>query len=200
MTKKAFLDALKQKLSGLPLQEVEERLAFYNEMIDDRMEEGFSEEQAVSDMGLVDDIAEQIIADIPFSKIAKERIKPKRKMKAWEIVLLSLGSPLWLALGIIAFAVILALYVVLWSVVVSLWAVFVALVACAPSGVVIGVFYALNGSVLSGIVLGSVGLVCGGLSIFLFFGCRAVTKGILWLTKRIALGIKKCFVKKEGVS
>ena len=33
---------------------------------------------------------------------------------------------------------------------------------------------------------------CGG-----FFGCNGATKGIAILTKKIALGIKKCFVKKE---
>jgi uncharacterized membrane protein len=40
MTKLQFLMALHEKMSGLPREEVEERLEFYSEMIEDRMEEG----------------------------------------------------------------------------------------------------------------------------------------------------------------
>ena len=47
MTKLQFLLALHDKLAGLPQNEVEERLNFYSEMIEDRMEEGLSEEEAV---------------------------------------------------------------------------------------------------------------------------------------------------------
>ena len=106
MTKMQFLMSLHNKLSGLPQNEIEERLNFYSEMIEDRIEEGVSEEEAVAQIGTVDEIAEQIIADIPLTKIAKEKIKPKRHIKAWEFVLLILGSPLWLSVLIAIFAVI----------------------------------------------------------------------------------------------
>ena len=43
MRKWEFLSTLKNRLSGFPKQEVEERLNFYSEMIDDRMEEGLNE-------------------------------------------------------------------------------------------------------------------------------------------------------------
>ena len=80
MTKIKFLLSLHDKLSGLPQDEVEERLNFYSEMIEDRIEEGFSEEDAVAAVGSVDEIAEQIVAQIPLSKMAMEKIKPKRKL------------------------------------------------------------------------------------------------------------------------
>ena len=41
--------------------------------------------------------------------------------------------------------------------------------------------------------------ILAGLSVFLFFGCKAATKGIVLLTKAIALGIKKSFVGKESL-
>ena len=87
MTKQEFMANLRAKLSGLPTQDVEDRLSFYCEMIDDRTEEGLSEEEAVSAIGSVDEVVSQIIADIPLAKIAKEKIKPKRRLWAWEIVL-----------------------------------------------------------------------------------------------------------------
>ena len=107
MTKMQFLMSLHNRLSGLPRDEIEERLNFYSEMIEDRMEEGLSEEEAVSAVGSVGEIASQIIADFSFAKIAGDRIKPKRHLKAWEIILLALGSPLWLSLAVAVLAVIL---------------------------------------------------------------------------------------------
>ena len=49
MTKKEFLSSLRSKLQGLPPSDIDERISFYSEMIDDRMDEGKSEEEAVSD-------------------------------------------------------------------------------------------------------------------------------------------------------
>ena len=198
MTKQEFLCELKKTLSGLPKQDVEERLNFYSEMIDDRTEEGQTEEEAISDIGSVDEISAQIIADIPFTKIATERVKPKKQLKMWEIVLLVLGSPIWLSLAIAAFAVILSLYMVLWSLIVSVWAIFVSLTACAIGGVIAGILLAIGGDGLTAIAIVGVSFVCAGLAIFLFFGCKATTKGIIHLTQKIALGIKKCFIKKEN--
>ena len=98
MTKLNFILALNDKLSDLPKQEVEERLNFYAEMIEDRIEDGLSEEEAVAAVGTVDEIAKHIIKDIPLTKIAIEKIKPKRRLKTWEIVLLIAGAPLWIRL------------------------------------------------------------------------------------------------------
>lgn len=191
MSKQAFLARLRKELSGLPKDDIEERLAFYEEMIDDRTEEGLSEEEAVSAAGAIDEIVAQTIADISLPKIARERLLPKRRLKAWEIVLLALGSPIWLSLGIAAAAVILALYVSLWAVIVSLWAVFGALAACVLVSVPTCVISIAGGSAASGFAVFAAGIVCMGLSIFMFFGCKAITKAIFMQTKRIAIGIKK---------
>ncbi len=194
MTKLNFLLELHERLSRLPQNEVEERLTFYIEMIEDRMEEGLSEEAAVSAVGSIDEIAAQIIAEI--SPVAKEEVKPKqKKRKACQIVLLVLGSPLWLTLVIAAFAVVLSLYISLWAVIISLWAVFGACVGCAFGGIAGGVCFAIGGYGHSGIVLIAAGLICAGLSIFAFCGCKAVTKGTLRLTKNI---FQKSFRKKEA--
>ena len=63
MHKHEFLAQLRKGLSGLPRDDVEERLSFYSEMIDDQMEEGLSEEEAVSAAGSVDEIVAQTIAE-----------------------------------------------------------------------------------------------------------------------------------------
>ena len=48
MTKLEFLTTLAEQLSSLAGEERQKTLDFYNEMIDDRLEEGMSEEQAVA--------------------------------------------------------------------------------------------------------------------------------------------------------
>ena len=197
MRKQEFLGQLRKGLSGLPKDDIEERLTFYSEMIEDRMEEGLSEEEAVSAVGSVEVIVSQVVADIPLTKIAKEKIKPKRQLKAWEIVLLVLGSPIWLSLGIAAFAVILSLYISLWAVIISLWAVFASLAACSIGGVLACVIFTVGGNGTSGLAMLAAGIVCAGLAIFMFYGCKAVTDGTLILTKKMAIWTKNCFIKKE---
>lgn len=199
MNKQEFLVQIRKGLSGLPKEDIEERLAFYSEMIDDRMEDGVTEEEAVSAVGSVDEILTRVAAEASLAKKPKERIKNKRRLSAGEIVLLVLGSPIWLSLGIAAFAVILSLYISLWAVIISLWAVFVSFIGCAFGGIVAGLVIACSGNVLSGFAILAAGIVCAGLSVFTFYGCRAAAKGCLILTKKSAVLIKSCFIKKEGV-
>lgn len=197
MRKAEFLEQLRRGLCGLPQEDMEDRLTFYGEMIEDRMEEGLSEEEAVSAVGAVDEIVKQVIADTPFAKIAKERIRVKRRLKAWEIVLLALGFPIWISLAISAVAIVFSLYVSLWSVIVSLWSVFGSMVACSFGGVVAGIVFVCRGDVLHGLAMLAAGSVCAGLSIFAFYGCKAGTRGILVLTKNMAIWIKNGFIRKE---
>ncbi len=197
MNKQEFLERLRKGLSGLPQQDIEERVTFYSEMLDDRIEEGMSEAEAINAIGTVDTIITQTLADTPLTKLVKEKAKPKRALKAWEIVLLVLGSPIWLSLGIAVFAVILSLYASLWAVIISLWTVFGSFTGCAIGGVVAGIVIACSGNALSGIAMIAAAIVCAGLSIFIFYGCKAATKGCLILTKMIAVWVKDCFIKKE---
>lgn len=196
MNKQEFLAQLRKGLSGLPQEDIEERLTFYGEMLEDRMEEVFPEEEAVAAIGDVDEIVLQTVAEIPLAKIAKERIKPKRSLRAWEIVLLALGSPIWLALGLAA-AVVFALYLALWAVVAALWAVWGAIAVCAVGSVPVCVVLAARGGIAGGLAILAAGFVCAGLSIFLFYGCREATRGILALTKKITIGIKNSLIRKE---
>lgn len=198
MTKAEFITELKKRLSGLPMRELEESLSFYGEMIDDRIEDGLPEEDAVKDVGEISEIAEQIISEIPLTTLAKERIKPKRRIKAWETVLLVLGSPIWLSLLIAAFAVTVSVYAVLWSVIVSVWAAFGAFVGGSVGGVGAFAVFVCTADIPSALVMLSGGAVCAGLAIFTFIGCKAATGGIVRLTVKIPLTVKKLFVKKEA--
>ena len=200
MTKLKFLLALHDQLSGLPQADVEERLSFYTEMIEDRMEEGLSEEEAVAAVGSIEEIAAQIRADLSPAAPAAKAQKPKKELGAWAIVLLVLGSPVWLSLLIAAFAVVFSLYVTLWSLVVSLWAVFASMIGCAIGGILGGIGFLTTGHRLVGIALLGAGAVCAGLAILAFLGCKVATKGAAKLTKSTFISIAKCFNKEAGAT
>lgn len=195
MTKLDFIFALEKKLSTLSPEDVQEHLQFYIEMIEDRMEEGLSEEEAVAAVGTVDEIAAQIIENCS----PKQTVKQKRKYKTWEIVLLILGAPLWVPLLISAIAVVFSLYAVLWSVIISLWAVFVSFIGVAITGFASGAGLIFSNNPLGGIALIGSALVCTGLAILMFFVCKLATKGTIILTKKIILWVKNGFKRKEKV-
>ena len=194
MNKQVFLAQLSEKLSHLPKEEVTERLTFYSEMIDDRMEEGLSEEEAVRAIGLTEELFLQM--DLPTVKSVKELAKRKCKWKAWEIVLLVLSAPLWVSLLIVALAVIFSLYVSLWSVIVSLWSVFASAIGCSIGSIATGVSLTCSDNGAGGITMLGAGILCAGIAIFLFYGCQAATKGVCVLTKKISQWIKGCLVRK----
>jgi hypothetical protein len=92
-----------------------------------------------------------------------------------------------------------SLVVSLWAVVVSLWAVFVSLVACAVALPIAAVYFVCIGYTLSGLAVIGTSLVCAGLAIFFFYGCKLITKGMALLTKLATISLKKCFHRKEAV-
>ena len=197
MTKNEFLSILKKRLSNLPYEDVEKSLEYYEEIIEDRIEDGDSEEEAVKGLGSIEEIENEIISNMPLSKIVVQKIKPKRKMSAIEIVLLILGSPIWLALLISLFAVFISAYAVLFSVVVVIYSLTISLIVMAGVGVLSLITFIIKANyILAGASISLV-LICVGLFIFLFYGSKLVTNGTLILTKKIILWIKNCFIKKE---
>jgi uncharacterized membrane protein len=197
VTRQEFLSKLEKRLLEIPKQNRDEILELYGEMIDDRIEEGLTEEAAVCNIGNVDEIAEQIIADVSSVKAFETRTKPKKRLRAWHIVLLVLGSPVWIPLAVAAFVVALSLYGVLWSLVSVVWVVFVTLAACAVGGIISGTIFIVRGLGASGIAMIGASLACAGLAIFSFIGGKASGVGVVRLTRATVSGIKKCFVGKE---
>ena len=63
MTREIFLHDLKNALNGLNEEEIDSVLAYYNEMIDDRVEAGMTEEDAVNAMESVQEIASRVLSE-----------------------------------------------------------------------------------------------------------------------------------------
>lgn len=65
MNKEKFLAALRRRLRVLPADEAERILAYYREMIEDKVESGWAEEDAVREYGSVSALARKILAENP---------------------------------------------------------------------------------------------------------------------------------------
>ncbi len=196
MNKSDFLAALRERLNGVPEEDINKSLDFYGEMIDDRVEDGMSEEEAVGALGSMEEIINQILSEVSLPKLVKEKVKPKQALKAWEVVLLVLGAPVWVPIILALCSVVLSCYLVVWVMIISLYALDLS-VAFSGLAMVVTAFVALvqGQFAVFGMMFGC-GLMAVGLSILLFFGFNLVTKGILWLSKKILIGIKGLFIKK----
>ena len=194
MKKREFLHELRSSLKGLNDDDIDEKISFYSEMIDDRMEEGYSEEDAVNDIGTVDDIILDVAKDTKLLSLLRQRVKPKRKIRAFEVILLILGFPLWfpllLTFMILAFVFMFMFYIldiVFFSVDLSLGA------AGISALIVTGLFLAKGNGFNVGYT--GMGLLGIGASILLFFACVYFSKFSFRITKKGLIGIKSWFIR-----
>ena len=196
MNREDFLAELEQRLAGLPAEDREERLSFYNEMIDDRLEDGLSEAEALASLGTPEAVAAQVLAEVPMSVLVREKVKPREKPWGWEVILIILGFPIWFSVLVAVLAVGFSLYVCLWAVVLCAWAVAVSLFAGALGCLGFAGLYMLRRNPGgAGCSLGAA-LVCAGLALVWTAACVAITRGAAKLTKGIWLDIKTLLGRK----
>lgn len=198
MTKTKFLAALASQLAGLPEADIQRFLDYYSEMIDDRMEETGDEAEAIAALGMPDSIAEQILSEYPLPKLVKQKMKPRRKMAAWEIVLLCVGSPIWLSLLIGAFVIVISLYAVAFSLVVSFFAGSVACGGFTIGALVQAVLLFVGGSWKAGLLYLGMTLTAIGLGFYLWQLALLIAKAVIRLTKLMVLAIKRRLIRKEA--
>ena len=193
MTKTEFLNALKVGLSDLPRGEREERVNFYREMIDDRMEEGLSEEEAVSGIGTVSGIVSQILSERPVKRSKPKPAKRGGGRVGW-ILLIVLGFPVW-------FPVLLSLFLsaeaILFSLWIALWSADFALAGFSVLGLASAVVTLFEGNFPTAVAMLGMSAFSAGLSILCFYGCIAGTVGLWRLMGRILSGFGAAFKRKE---
>ena len=194
MTKLIFLNTLQSKLAGLPEEDIANRISFYSEMIDDMVDDGKSEEEAINEIGSVDDIVDEIAQDTPLLKLVKEKVKPKRQLRAWEIVLIVLGFPLWFPLVLVALILLLVAYILIWIMVIVTYTVETSLVVASIGSFVAFIAYMVHGDF--NLMTLAASIMCSGGATLLLFGCIGATKGTIKLSKTIFRKIKSSIIRK----
>ncbi|MEG0017015.1 MAG: DUF1700 domain-containing protein [Gordonibacter sp.] len=196
MNKIEFLTELRRALGKLPSYEVEQSLTFYAEMIDDRMEDGMGELEAVAALGPIPGIAAQIIAETP--AIPKAIAKANTGSRTLNIVLLAVFSPVWVPLALALTLAALAVYVSIWVVIALLWVTVICLMLFLPLSIVGLVYFAATGFPLSGVWMLGCGLAVAGIGLFAWLGMTVVSKSLVQLTHSFARWIKGLFVRKRN--
>ena len=197
MDKESYLARLREALYGLPEAEIEESLAYYAEQIEDRMEDGLNEEEAVAQLPAPEDAAQELLLDQPLARVVAARVKPKRRLGAWEIVLLVLGSPVWLPLLLTLAILVLTAYLLIWVVALVLWTVDLSAAAAALGGVIGMVAGILQRNMNLELVSVGTALVGAGLAILFFFASLWATKASARLGKALVRALKAQIIGKE---
>lgn len=197
MNKEVFLHQLRIRLSQLPEEEIQKRLDYYAEIIDDMAEDGISEEDAAAGFGDINEIAQKIMQEVPLPTLMKSKVKPKNGWSTTAIVLAVVGSPLWLCLLFAFIAVVCSVYLVIWASILCVYAVVLSLGVCglyflykAFTLLTVGIGYSL-------LTFGS-GLALLGLCLLSVLAAKAVTVYLLKGTKWFALQVKGLFIRKEA--
>ena len=193
MNKIDFLTELEKKLKGLPKSEIDSRISFYDEMIDDMVEDGKTEEQAIQEIGGVDGVVEEIAKDIPLSTLVKEKMKPKRRISGLEIALLIIGFPLWFPLVLTGIILLFVGLLLTWVFVLVAYAIELSFLVYGPASIVAFFMFLSQGDMYL-IHLG-MGLVSIGFAILMWYVCKYLTKITFLFNKKLLLGFKKALIK-----
>ena len=195
MNKAQFMKQLEQNLAQLPWEEIRKRIDYYEEMIDDRMEEGMTEAEAVAAMGDPAEIARQILGEMPVGTLVKTRMRPRNGWTVTAIVLVILGAPLWLPLLITAVCLVGSLLLAAVCVVIAFYAVVFGL----GLGGIAAFFYSfvLMGEGLGfGLFAMGAGMLLAGLSCLGILAAFLVTRGAIVGSRWLYGKLKKLLIKK----
>ena len=210
MTKEQFLSELQNRLSFLPSSEVAPFISYYREMIEDRMEEGMSETDAVAGLGDIGRIVEVIQYEMPVTslvvssvreKTSEAKAKAESRWPAWGkglvIALLIIGSPIWVSLLVAGLGLLVGLLAAKLAIIVAVAAVVLAMAVGSVAALVIGCAN-LFSQPAAGIALIGAGLLGVGLTILAYLLAVIIIKGIIQLIKLLFHWLKGLFVKKEA--
>jgi len=175
MTKSEFLFELQSRLSSLSDEEKSKTTLFYSEMIEDRIEDGMTEEEAIDGLGSIDKIVSEALG----TEDAKPMNEGKKRstLPTWLIVLLAV---IWIPVSVCVICAAFALAVS---------------IICAVVGIAVSIFSAMTalfGSAIAVAVASVMHFVYAELPVgFVYLGLSlAFIGGGLLLVKPMILGFK----------
>lgn len=195
MTKQEFLAALEQRLQAIPDDERKRTIAYYDESIDDRMEDGMTEEEAVDSLESIDTIVQRIMKDTPLKTIVKTKVERKKKLETWQILLIIFTCPFWFPIGIGGVSVMFGLCMAVIGVSIGLFATVLGLCGGGVAAVVGGILTCVSRGPAYGLMMMGAGFCCVGAGIFILLGSIALVKGVVFLIKKFIQWLKKCLSK-----
>lgn len=153
MNKEQFIKAFRKKMRGMPREEIAKTVSYYEEMIADKIEGGMKEQEAVASLGNLDELSRS--ARGAESETAEKPPRTHETPAPWVIVLLVLGSPIWIGIGAGIFGILVGFWATLFSLVVAFFVVMIGLLIgfyAVVFSLDITLFALLAGSFAGGVV------------------------------------------------
>ncbi len=197
MDRETFLAAIRTRLAGLAPEDLGRSLDYFRESIDDRMEDGMSEAEAVAALGTPEEAARQILEELPLPTLVKARLKPRRTMRVWEIVLLVLGSPVWLPLVLTGLVLVLLVYLLLVLFLLVFYVLILSTACVCLAGIWTAFSQLLQGRLLPAFMCLGTGLAAGGLCLLMGLLAKKATLWDLALWRATGRWLKRLFIRKE---
>jgi len=201
MIRVEFLEKLSYQLRRFSEEDQKRLISYYDEMIQDRIEDGMDEEKAVASIGSVEKAVEEAMYDVSLPTLVKAKVKESKEKapnKAVWITLAILGFPIWLPLLMTLSVVVLCVYVSIWITIISLYVVELSLAAATIFGLISGFIYMFTVSVPAGFFVIGISLVAGALSILFFKPLLFLSKELIQATVLFARKLKSFFISKEA--
>lgn len=167
MSKEEFLGSLNRLLKSLGKSEREKSLSYYNEIIDDYMEDGYTEEQAVEQIGNPGLIAQEILEE----QQSQMKAPMSRGTKVLVAVLLVLGFPLCGSLMLAGFCIVLSAVLLVLSAYIVIWCIPLCTGAASVAGLILSVVSMGGAAVIvfqnsaAGVIQLGVGMLSAGIFI-----------------------------------
>lgn len=204
MNKQQFLAELDRRLVCLPLQDREESIGFYSELIDDKMEaEGISEEEAIAGLGSMNEIVYAILDGYPAYKLMGKKMKDSKEHssnKVLFIVLEVLTFPIWFTLLLTAAIVVFSVYISIWAVLIALAITLGAILLSGVICLIASCFISFTQGLVQALLVLGVGFCSIGIGMFLYKPVFAACRGLISIMKRFFTELKYRFFVKKGAS
>jgi len=186
MNKLEFLSELATRLNTLPRSEIDKSIAYYSEIIDDRMEDGMSEVNAVCGLGNIEEIARETMLDAtPLPKL----LIPSHPISKLDIILC---SPLIITVSML----ILAFYTGVWLVIIALFLLDLSFALVGIAGIVASIVDSSD-HISFRLLMFFGGLISISIGIFAFPQIKRVSRKISGLTIWFLRNIKSRLLKRK---
>ncbi len=217
MNKEEFLRELGSLLSDIPEKDREDAIKYYSDYIDDAGEEA---EHAIAELGSPESVARIVksesadaleprpIENPPVEQPGNLNAAPskltqgdkaKKRLPAWAIVVLTLLSPVILALGLAAVILVLTVVLVALAVVFAVTAVFLLLAYVAGLSVAAGGFMISEGCIAAGFVTFGTGLFLFAAALIVLIAAGfGFVKFLPWLFRLLFSTKKQRIARKEA--
>lgn len=187
MNRQQFFITLQQELHPLPAGEREKVIFYYREIIDDSMEEGLTEEEAVARLGNMDDLVREIFISIDERR--KASIPAGRKVRI--SILLALGFPLWGSVLLVVLSLVLVAFILALLPVILLGSFTLTFFVGGIWAIVGSPFVILGITVSSGIAQLGIGIAALGLSVLSAVALGFTLKGVKTACRALWRFVKK---------